>query len=115
MSFPYRAGVEEENTDRTVSGRAVREEPAAVPPIAPVRDSPDAATDHTLARCHELIRELQRENVRLRRSGEFFGQLAERLNHQLRQQRTMLPHDTARPWASDGDDCQRPPRQGLLE
>jgi hypothetical protein len=30
----------------------------------------------TLAGCHDLIRELERENVRLREAGVFFGQLA---------------------------------------
>jgi hypothetical protein len=114
MSFPYRAAVEEENTDRTVSGRASGQEPAAGPGIARVSEGPEA-TDYTVARCHALIRHLQRENARLRRSGEFFGQLAERLNHQLRQQRTMLSHDTAKPWAPNGDGRQTPPRQGLLE
>jgi hypothetical protein len=116
MSFSDRALDDDENrTDGTGSCRAVGSEPA-VAKLAPVSGDPGAATDDSVARCHALIRRLRRENVRLRRSGEFFGQLAERLNQELRQQRIMLSHETARPWESHGDDRQTPPpRQGLLE
>ena len=115
MSFSDRALDDDENrTDGTGSCRAVAEEPA-VPELAPVSADPAAATDDSVARCHALIRRLRRENVRLRRSGEFFGQLAERLNQELRQQRTVLSHETARPWESHGNTPQTPPRQGLLE
>lgn len=44
----------------------------------------------TLSGCHDLLRELQRENVRLREAAVFFGQLAERLNLELRQHRDTL-------------------------
>ena len=43
----------------------------------------------TLEECHELIRRLQEENVRLRAAGSLFGQLAERLNHELRSERSL--------------------------
>jgi hypothetical protein len=45
---------------------------------------------NTLRGCHDLIRDLQRENIRLREAGAFFGQLAERLNLELRQHRDRL-------------------------
>lgn len=41
----------------------------------------------TLEACHELIRQLEEENLHLRRAGSVFGQLAERLNHELRAER----------------------------
>jgi hypothetical protein len=42
---------------------------------------------NTLEACHELIRQLEEENLHLRRAGSVFGQLAERLNHELRAER----------------------------
>jgi hypothetical protein len=41
----------------------------------------------TLEQCHELIRQLEEENLHLRRAGSVFGQLAERLNLELRAER----------------------------
>jgi len=49
-----------------------------------------SALPDTLKGCHDLIRELERENMRLREAGVFFGQLAERLNLELRQHRDQL-------------------------
>ena len=43
----------------------------------------------TLDECHELIRRLQEENLHLRAAGAVFGQLAERLNHELRAERSL--------------------------
>ncbi len=45
-------------------------------------DFPDS-----LEQCHRLIRRLLEENAGLRRSGAAFGHLAERLNHQLQEER----------------------------
>jgi DNA-binding response OmpR family regulator len=53
---------------------------AACPVAAPGETLPGS-----VAACHELIRQLHSENIHLRQAGTFFGQLAERLNHQLRQ------------------------------
>lgn len=39
----------------------------------------------TLEDCHRIIRDLAEENAALRRSGEDFGHLAERLNLSLQQ------------------------------
>ena len=41
----------------------------------------------TLEECHELIRRLEEENRQLRHAGSVFGQLAERLNQELRSER----------------------------
>jgi hypothetical protein len=43
----------------------------------------------TLEGCHELIRLLREENTHLRQAGALFGQLAERLNHELRIERSL--------------------------
>jgi hypothetical protein len=43
----------------------------------------------TLEGCHELIRLLREENTHLRQAGALFGQLAERLNHELRVERSV--------------------------
>jgi hypothetical protein len=40
-----------------------------------------------LDECHELIRRLREENANLRQAGSFFGQLAERLNRELQEER----------------------------
>jgi hypothetical protein len=40
-----------------------------------------------LDECHELIRRLREENANLRHAGSFFGQLAERLNRELQEER----------------------------
>ncbi len=34
--------------------------------------------------CHAVIRQLHQENIHLRQAGSYWGQLAERLNHELR-------------------------------
>jgi hypothetical protein len=47
----------------------------------------------TVEECHELIRRLQEENLQLRQAGALFGQLAERLNHELRLERSLYSHD----------------------
>jgi hypothetical protein len=41
----------------------------------------------SLEECHQLIRQLEEENLHLRRAGSVFGQLAERLNQELRAER----------------------------
>jgi hypothetical protein len=41
----------------------------------------------TLEHCHEMIRELVEENSALRKSGDDFGHLAERLNSALQEER----------------------------
>jgi hypothetical protein len=43
----------------------------------------------TVEGCHELIRRLQEENTHLRQAGTVFGQLAERLNHELQAERSL--------------------------
>ena len=45
------------------------------------------AYEEVILRCHEEIRRLKTENDDLRRAAESFGQLAERLNRQLRAER----------------------------
>ena len=55
------------------------------PPPSCLMAVPDEPLPGSVADCHELIRQLHRENTHLRQAGTFFGQLAERLNHQLRQ------------------------------
>jgi hypothetical protein len=45
------------------------------------------AYEEVIRRCHEEIRRLETENDDLRRAAESFGQLAERLNRQLRAER----------------------------
>ena len=47
----------------------------------------------TLGECHDLIRQLQEENLQLRQAGALFGQLAERLNHELRLERSLYSDD----------------------
>jgi hypothetical protein len=47
---------------------------------------PDALPSN-VEECHELIRRLQEENAHLRQAGSSFGQLAERLNQELRAER----------------------------
>ena len=41
--------------------------------------------------CHRMIQDLREENAALRKSGEDFGRLAERLSLALRQMRTVRP------------------------
>jgi CheY-like chemotaxis protein len=57
----------------------------AARPVSQPRASAAEALPNSVVACHELIRQLHRENVHLRQAGTFFGQLAERLNRQLRQ------------------------------
>ncbi|MEO8520168.1 MAG: hypothetical protein ABI603_02330 [Acidobacteriota bacterium] len=44
--------------------------------------------------CHELISELEEENLQLRQAAALFGQLAERLNLELRQERSLYADDS---------------------
>jgi hypothetical protein len=43
----------------------------------------------TLEACHQLIDHLSEENSQLRQTASVFGQLAERLNHELRVERSL--------------------------
>jgi hypothetical protein len=43
----------------------------------------------TLEACHQLIDQLNEENSQLRQTASVFGQLAERLNHELRVERSL--------------------------
>jgi hypothetical protein len=91
MPFPHRAilFVAETNTNEAgISPHAARGlAAAAAKNIAASRPSLKTPIPKTVRGCHELIRQLQRENVQLREAGSFFGQLAERLNLELRQHR----------------------------
>ena len=54
----------------------------------------------SIENCHRMIRDLVEENAVLRKSGNDFGHLAERLNAALREERRFteqLARDTARP------------------
>jgi hypothetical protein len=42
-----------------------------------------------LEACYELIQRLHEENTHLRQTASVFGQLAERLNHELRVERSL--------------------------
>lgn len=44
---------------------------------------------NNLDECYELIRQLHEENTHLRQTASVFGQLAERLNHELRVERSL--------------------------
>jgi hypothetical protein len=55
----------------------------------------------SVAECHDLIRHLQEENTHLRRAGSVFGQLAERLNQELRLERALYASDPARHGQTD--------------
>ncbi len=50
---------------------------------------------NSLEACHELILQLQEENLQLRLAGDLFGRLAERLNHELRVERSLYASDGA--------------------
>ena len=60
----------------------------------------------TLEECHEMIRRLEEENRQLRHAGSVFGQLAERLNQELRSERGIysaggiLPESSDDAWSS---------------
>jgi hypothetical protein len=43
----------------------------------------------SLEACHQLIDRLNEENSQLRQTASVFGQLAERLNHELRLERSL--------------------------
>ncbi len=43
--------------------------------------------------CHELIHQLEEENLHLRTAAAQFGELAERLNLELRQERSLYADD----------------------
>jgi hypothetical protein len=43
----------------------------------------------SLEACHQLIDRLNEENTQLRQTASVFGQLAERLNHELRVERSL--------------------------
>ena len=43
----------------------------------------------SLEACHQLIDRLNEENSQLRQTASVFGQLAERLNHELRVERSL--------------------------
>ena len=43
----------------------------------------------SLEACHQLIDRLTEENTQLRQTASVFGQLAERLNHELRVERSL--------------------------
>lgn len=60
----------------------------------------------TVEECHELIQRLLEENAALRQSGAEFGHLAERLNHELREERRKGRdrRQTARPGEDRRDD-----------
>ncbi|HEU4939890.1 MAG TPA: hypothetical protein VFT39_25755 [Vicinamibacterales bacterium] len=47
----------------------------------------DNPLDHALQECEEKVKELEEENQHLRESSHAFGQLAERLNQTLQQER----------------------------
>jgi hypothetical protein len=56
----------------------------------------------SIENCHRMIRDLVEENAVLRKSGNDFGHLAERLNAALREERRFteqLARDTTRPSA----------------
>ncbi len=52
--------------------------------------------------CHELISELEEENLQLRQAAALFGQLAERLNLELRQERSLCTDDSGASSARTG-------------
>jgi hypothetical protein len=47
------------------------------------------ALPDTVEECHQLIVRLREENAQLRKAASVFGQLAERLNHELRTERSL--------------------------
>jgi hypothetical protein len=49
----------------------------------------------SLEECHEMIRRLREENTHLREAASTFGQLAERLNHELQVERSLYSDATA--------------------
>jgi hypothetical protein len=56
----------------------------------------DRSNSQKLERCRETRERLERENRRLRRVADAFGELAERMNHAVRQRRQEmggLSHD----------------------
>ena len=64
----------------------------------------------SIENCHRMIRDLVEENAVLRKSGNDFGHLAERLNAALREERRFteqLKRNSAR--------TSRKPRPGLIE
>jgi hypothetical protein len=48
----------------------------------------------SLEACHQLIDRLNEENSQLRQTASVFGQLAERLNHELRVERSLYANDS---------------------
>jgi hypothetical protein len=49
----------------------------------------------SLDACHRLIDRLNEENSLLRQTASVFGQLAERLNHELRVERSLYSNSSA--------------------
>jgi hypothetical protein len=49
----------------------------------------------SLGECYEMIRRLREENTHLREAASTFGQLAERLNHDLQVERSLYSDATA--------------------
>ncbi len=52
--------------------------------------------------CHELISELEEENLQLRQAAALFGPLAERLNLELRHERSLYADDSGASSAHGG-------------
>jgi predicted RNase H-like nuclease (RuvC/YqgF family) len=50
-------------------------------------DNADQSIEHALQECEEKVKELEEENQHLRDASDAFGQLAERLNRTLQQER----------------------------
>jgi hypothetical protein len=94
MPFPHRAVlvVGDQSANGNGISRHVARRLTALKSKAVATSSASLKTalPDTLRGCHDLIRELERENVRLREAGVFFGQLAERLNLELRQHRVAV-------------------------
>jgi hypothetical protein len=64
----------------------------------------------SIENCHRMIRELVEENAVLRKSGNDFGHLAERLNAALREERRFSEH-----LARNSARTSRKPRPSLIE
>ena len=94
MPFPHRAVLrvgDQSSNGHGISRHVARRLTALKSKaVATSSASSKSALPDTLKCCHDLIRELERENIRLRDAGVFFGQLAERLNLELRQHRDQL-------------------------
>lgn len=61
-----------------------------------------------LEACYELIQRLHEENTHLRQTASVFGQLAERLNHELRVERSLYSDGAL----LHGRESQRPDKWG---